>query len=514
MTRLEPEDGRSWDKYSAQWGELEEGGLGVEWGTEELTLRLFENCLRPHLTPESHVLEIGPGGGKYSVLTAPLCARLVCADVSSQMLERVSRALADRDNVETLKLGGVDLSGVADESIDFAFSIDVFVHLDLEDVYGYLRELQRVLRPGSAVVIHFANLLSRPGWARFHRIADYNRSMRRQVGRMNFVIPEVITKLFREVRFEGVEVDTEHTSPRDFTVTARKPVLPPDPERDSRAKRILERTRADSVAVDFVHRLAYGVQAPSDTSSISADQHEPGGDRRQIILARPDARVGFALTVPENATLCGAVALHPEAQVGGSDCGVSFEAQVIHALGITTVFSKTLDPKVGTGGSGWSDFEAGLDRFAGQVVFVVFETRTAEGADLANGACWGEPAIVQDEQRAGERRRDGSDGDEVDLRFHDPAADLTAERDALRRHAATIEKERDSLLGHVANIEHERDALVGHAANLERELADRERELGAVREHAGALERDLDKIRSNLVYRLLCRVRDLFAPKG
>jgi SAM-dependent methyltransferase len=198
MTQLDAHDGRSWDKYSAQWGELEEAGLGVEWGTEELTQSIFDNCLRPHLGSSTEVLEIGPGGGKYSVLSAPLCQRLVIADVSTQMLERARRALAGQANVEVLKLGGVDLSGLPDESIDFAFSIDVFVHQDLEDVYGYVRELHRVLRPGGKLVLHFANLGSRAGWGRFHRIADYNRAMRRQVGRINFVMPYTITTIISE----------------------------------------------------------------------------------------------------------------------------------------------------------------------------------------------------------------------------------------------------------------------------------------------------------------------------
>ena len=526
MTQLEPQDGRAWDKYSDQWGEIDEDGLGVEWGTDELTLRIFENCLRPHLTPDSHVLEIGPGGGKYSVLSAPFCARLVCADVSKQMLGRVSKALAEWNNVEILKLGGADLSGVPDESIDFAFSIDVFVHLGLEDVYGYVRDLHRVLRPGSAVVLHFANLQSRAGWGRFHRIADYNRAMRREVGRINFITAEMVTKVFEEVRFEEIKVDTKSTSPRDFIVTARKSFLPQDRERKAREQRILDRTQADSIAVDFVHRLAYGVQAPSDSSSITAKQYELGGDRRHVIYAQPDARVGFALTVPENATLCAGIALHSDAQAGGGDCGVSFRVQVVDSFGIKTLFLRTLDPKTQGDESAWNDFEIDLERFGGTVVFLVLETETPEGTHLANGACWSEPAIVLDEKRTQARRRIGTDAADSDLiestRFYYPVAELAAERDNLRHHVATIETERDALLAHVADIEQERDALLAHVPTIERErdsllghVANVERERDVLADYAAGLEDDLNKIRRNRVYRLLCKIRDLFvAPKS
>ena len=478
MNHSEAHDGRSWDKYSDQWGELEESGLGVEWGTGELTLRVFENCLRPLLGPDKEVLEIGPGGGKYSVLAAPHCARLICADVSTQMLSRARKALSDRDNVEMLQLGGVDLAGLPDESLDLAFSIDVFVHLDLEDVYGYLREFHRVLRPGSPVVLHFASYQSPSGWGRFHRIADYNRAMRRQVGRINFVTPEIVTELFRQVRFAGIEVDTTSASDRDFVVTAHKPELPEDPEHGAREDRILQRSGSEVIAIDFIGRLGYGVLAPSPSSPLRTEWLTHEDDSRQVLVAQPDARAGFSITIPPGSVLCTGLALHPDAQVGGSDNAVTFLVQVVHAKGIVTLLSHQLEPG---DASRWFDFELDLEEFAGEVVFLVLETRTAEGT-LANGACWAEPAIV---------RRSTADGrapasPPVDrIEFHDPVA------------------ERDNLLRHVATIEHERDALQGHVGNVEEELA-------AFQDHARTLERDITKIRKNPVYRALCRVRDLF----
>jgi hypothetical protein len=45
-----------------------------------------------------------------------------------------------------MKVGGLDLAMFRDASIDVAFSFDVFVHLDPEDSYAYLREFRRLLK--------------------------------------------------------------------------------------------------------------------------------------------------------------------------------------------------------------------------------------------------------------------------------------------------------------------------------------------------------------------------------
>jgi ubiquinone/menaquinone biosynthesis C-methylase UbiE len=47
---------------------------------------------------------------------------------------------------------------VPDKSVDFVFSFDCFVHLDLPLIETYLREIRRVLRsPESIAVLHYAD---------------------------------------------------------------------------------------------------------------------------------------------------------------------------------------------------------------------------------------------------------------------------------------------------------------------------------------------------------------------
>ena len=72
-------------------------------------------------------------------------------DVSGAAVEEAQRLLADRVNVQ-VKLGnGIDLSGIEDASIDFAYSFAVLGSLPVRVFAGYLHELSRVMRPGGQV---------------------------------------------------------------------------------------------------------------------------------------------------------------------------------------------------------------------------------------------------------------------------------------------------------------------------------------------------------------------------
>ena len=48
------------------------------------------------------------------------------------------------------------MPGIPDESIDFIWSFDVFVHIAPDDQRGYMRDFARVMSPGAKAVIHHA----------------------------------------------------------------------------------------------------------------------------------------------------------------------------------------------------------------------------------------------------------------------------------------------------------------------------------------------------------------------
>lgn len=387
----------SWDQYSKEWERKGIAGkdLGVEWGDDSLTRNIHEKFLAPRVKSDATLLEIGPGGGKYSAGVSPLCKKLICADVSSEMLKRTSKRLGQGANLETVKLNGIDFTGVADQSIDFAFSIDVFVHLDLEDIYVYLREFQRVLKPGGPLVLHFASLMTFPGFDLFFREADINRAQFKQIGRINFITPELARRLFECVGFVVDEID-EEISPRDFVIAAHKAEAPKNEDEDAaaRTKRVVDRAGGGTIARDLLGELGHAVRVAPDERYICKTPIEINGDERQCIFAHPPSQVGYALTIPEKAELVTAAGMNPEIWERCYPDGILFRIAIREGTNETELFSRTIHPRERHEDRKWHEIRVDLKKFGGRVVFLIFETRVGPGTNDFNWCAFAEPVLL------------------------------------------------------------------------------------------------------------------------
>ena len=162
--------------------------MGEEWtASEEWKQALVDEVLLPTIPAGGTVVEIGPGGGRWSVLLAPRSERLVLVDVAQRPLDLVAERLRDAGNVEYVLTDGSAVAGVADASVDAVWSFDVFVHVAPGDQAGYLAEIARVLRPGGIAAIHHADgrnrglAPSRSGW-RAPMTAELFASLARERG--------------------------------------------------------------------------------------------------------------------------------------------------------------------------------------------------------------------------------------------------------------------------------------------------------------------------------------------
>jgi ubiquinone/menaquinone biosynthesis C-methylase UbiE len=143
--------------------------LGEEWGGPEFADHVVD-LASDYLGPNADVLELGCGGGKFSQRLAPRCRSLLCTDISPAMIDHTRTSLADAgidSRVSYRVLNGVDFTGVASDSIDFIFSYDVFLHLQPQNVFGYLLDARRVLRENGTVMLHQINLATSGGFQHF-----------------------------------------------------------------------------------------------------------------------------------------------------------------------------------------------------------------------------------------------------------------------------------------------------------------------------------------------------------
>jgi SAM-dependent methyltransferase len=141
----------AWAADGDEWTELADY-CGQPYGVWKDSV--VQTWLVPFITPDSTVLEIAPGHGRWTEAICRLAGPVILVDVSQSCIQHCQRKFSRRPKMTYLVNDGQDLSGVADNSVDFAFSFDAFVHMDVGTITAYLAELSRVLVGGGRAVIH------------------------------------------------------------------------------------------------------------------------------------------------------------------------------------------------------------------------------------------------------------------------------------------------------------------------------------------------------------------------
>ncbi len=158
------------------------------------------------LQPTDTVLELGCGVGRIGRELAPGCGEWIGTDISDRMIDHATERLADRDNVSFHRLSRTSLEMIDDETVDKAYSIAVFCHMDKEDLYLYLQELNRILRPGGLIFVETWNLSHPVGWRRWEYEplvwSKADQGKRKDVARNQFCTPEEFALYVSHAGFE------------------------------------------------------------------------------------------------------------------------------------------------------------------------------------------------------------------------------------------------------------------------------------------------------------------------
>ncbi|MCU1348835.1 MAG: Methyltransferase type 11 [Acidobacteria bacterium] len=171
--------------WNRKWGAMissfspagNERHFGDRWGdpeTFEPLLQVRGRFLEPYVEEGMTVLEIGSGGGRWTRYLAR-AGHLVAVELNAEAFDYLGHRFPELRITPYLTTGS-EMHGVADASIDFVFTFDVFVHLEPEVIGAYLHEIARVLRPGAAAVVHYGDIrkdiaLHNPGFSRRTRAA-------------------------------------------------------------------------------------------------------------------------------------------------------------------------------------------------------------------------------------------------------------------------------------------------------------------------------------------------------
>lgn len=218
-TMTENRYAKDWNGYSQQWDRSygkRYTHLGDEWNDDGTANRdRDDNYFRMYagrfLRPDMTVLEVGPGGGKWTVRIAPLVKKVIVLDVAEAMLERtrVRCEALGISNVEFVHSNGLDFRPVTSASVDMFFSYDVFVHIALEHTFPYAGEIARVLKPGGLSVCHYAIGSTAGGQARIEQTSWWYRSGEQTLGQYYYYSPDILRRMYEHVGLSVAEVHEE-----------------------------------------------------------------------------------------------------------------------------------------------------------------------------------------------------------------------------------------------------------------------------------------------------------------
>lgn len=168
------------------------------------TAEFLKSVLQLSLTDT--VLEIGCGIGRVGRELAKHCREWKGADISGQMLSYAAERTRGIENVSLHELPANNLSLFADNSFDAVYSTIVFMHLDKPDMFRYIREGYRVLKPGGRAYFDTYNLLAPDAWAEFQKIVSLFASADLPGHVSQFSTPQEMQKFMEEAGFSAIEV--------------------------------------------------------------------------------------------------------------------------------------------------------------------------------------------------------------------------------------------------------------------------------------------------------------------
>jgi len=181
----------------------------VDESTSEEQLVASGRQLAPHLvrglgiTTNAVVLEIGCGVARLGREIAPHAREFWGLDVSENMVAIARERCAHLPNAHFVAGNGRDLAGIPTGLADAVYCHAVMIHMDKEDLYSYIVDAKRVLKPGGLFYFDVWNLAHPIGWLRWQvERALYRTKADRPLHRNQFSTAQEIRAMLQVAGWE------------------------------------------------------------------------------------------------------------------------------------------------------------------------------------------------------------------------------------------------------------------------------------------------------------------------
>lgn len=162
-------------------------GFGDEWSrfdqsdlADEARQTMFQDYFgifpEEVLNEDARGADFGVGSGRWAMLVAPRVGELICLDASEEALAVARRNLAGQANCRFVH-GSIEQSGIAPESLDFAYSLGVLHHIP--DTQAGMRACVDTLKPGAPFLAYlYYRFDNKPKWyARLWALSELGRGV-------------------------------------------------------------------------------------------------------------------------------------------------------------------------------------------------------------------------------------------------------------------------------------------------------------------------------------------------
>jgi SAM-dependent methyltransferase len=201
---------KPWDSHFQRWiAEAEATAKDpnevgdLEWSNDPLKEALETHYL-PYIRGESVVLELGPGTGRVTRHIIAHCREMILADYSAFVCRWLAEYLKGKGRFRIYQIDRPLLLMLGEGSVDVIIANGVFEHIDIDDLFCFLEEFRRVLKPGGVISFNFDNIMTQDGIMWF-------KKFRREPGTpciFRFYHPDVLRMLAEEVGLRVLKLST------------------------------------------------------------------------------------------------------------------------------------------------------------------------------------------------------------------------------------------------------------------------------------------------------------------
>jgi len=187
------------DQNKLTWNNWNWNVLGEEWTkSQEWKDKLVSEIITKLIPDNSSIIEIGPGGGRWSEFLQKKSEVLNLVDISEKCLELCEKRFGKNSNIKYNLIKDVKFNFAQDNSTDIIFSYDVFVHIDRAQITEYFIEFNRVLKKSGKIILHYSKVGDKFGEYRSRFTSDD----------MNSLLQKLDMQLLNEYDVETLETNT------------------------------------------------------------------------------------------------------------------------------------------------------------------------------------------------------------------------------------------------------------------------------------------------------------------